>query len=108
MDAALLTMITALLAAVLANGYEQRRDGIKTRDKLDETNNEIRELATRATVLEASHQHMLQDFGEYRRIAEKNHAEITGSLADARERLSCIEGHLGVGNPPPDQAGPNG
>ena len=122
MDAALLTMTTALLAAVLASGYEQRRDGIKTRDKLDETNSAVRELAARTTVLEASHQNLResftelrqdfgelrQDFGEHRRVIDKNHAEITGSLADARERLARIEGHLGIGGPPTDQGQPGG
>ena len=115
-------MITALLAAVLASGYEQRRDGIKTRDKLDETNSAVRELAARTTILEASHQNLRdgftglrqdfgelrQDFGEHRRVTDKNHAEISGSLADARERLARIEGHLGIGGPPPDQDQPGG
>ena len=108
MDAALLTMITALLAAVLASGYEQRRDGTKTRDKLDENNEALRDLAARTTVLEASHQHLLQEFVEHRRTTEKNFAEVNGSLADARERLARIEGHLGIGGPPSDQNDPSG
>ena len=135
MDAALLTMITALLAAVLANSYELRREGTRTRDKLDETNSALRELAARATVLEAGHEnlrdgltHLREDFGdlrqdfgdlrqdfgdlrqdvaEHRRVTDKNHAEITGSLADARERLARIEGHLGIGFPPPDDPKPD-
>ena len=142
MDAAVLTMITALLAAVLANSYEQRREGTRTRDKLDETNSAIRELAARATILEAGHQnlrdgfvHLRQDFGdlrkdfgdlrkdfgdlrqdfgdlrqdfaEHRRVTDNNHAEIAGSLADARERLARIEGHLGMGHPPPDDPKPD-
>ena len=102
MDAALLTMVTALLAAMLASGYEQRREGTKTRDKLDENNETLRDLAARTTVLEASHQHLLQEFVEHRRTTEKNFAEVNGSLADARERLARIEGHLGIGNPPPE------
>ena len=64
----------------------------------------MRDLASRMTVLEASHQHLLQDFAEHRRITEKNHNEVTGSLADARERLARIEGHLGLGIPPPGAA----
>ena len=108
MDAALLTMITALLAAVLVSGYEQRRDGTKTRDKLDENNEALRDLAARTTVLEASHQHLLQEFVEHRRTTEKNFAEVNGSLADARERLARIEGHLGIGRPPSDQNNPSG
>ena len=108
MEAALLTMIAALFVAVLGSIYEQRREGAKTRDKLEENNEALRELATRTTVLEAGHQHLRegftelrQDFGEHRRMTEKSFAEVTGSLADARERLARIEGHMGIGRPPP-------
>ncbi|MYA86359.1 MAG: hypothetical protein F4Y12_12350 [Acidimicrobiaceae bacterium] len=102
MNAALLTIVAATFVAVLGSIYEQRREGTKTRDKLDETNGALQELTSRTTVLEASHQHLLQDFAEHRRITEKNHNEVTGSLADARERLARIEGHLGIGLPPPN------
>ena len=115
MEAALLTMVAAMFVALLGSIFEQRREGAKTRDelngKLDENNEALRELAARTTVLEASHQHLSegfaelrQDFGEHRRVTEKNHAEVTGSLADARERLARIEGHLGIGIPPPNAA----
>ena len=88
----------------------------KTRDKLenklDENNEALRELATRTTVLEAGHQNLRegftelrQDFGEHRRMTEKSFAEVTGSLADARERLARIEGHMGIGLPPTNQTG---
>ena len=107
MGAALLAMVAATFAAVLGSIYEQRREGTKTRDKLDENNDALRELAARTTILEASHQHLLQDFAEHRRIADKNHAEVTGSLADARERLARIEGHMGIGIPPPNPTGPS-
>ena len=107
MGAALLAMVAATFAAVLGSIYELRREGTKTRDKLDENNEKLdennealRELATRTTILEASHQHLLQHFAEHRRTADKNHAEVTGSLTDARERLARIEGHMGIGIPP--------
>ncbi|MCE2511054.1 MAG: hypothetical protein J4F50_00580 [Acidimicrobiia bacterium] len=102
MEAALLTMVAALFFAVLGSIFEQRREGAKTRDKLDENTEALRELAGRTTILEASHQHLLQDFAEHRRLTDKNHAEVTGSLADARERLARIEGHMGIGIPPPN------
>ncbi|MYB28100.1 MAG: hypothetical protein F4X38_03070 [Acidimicrobiaceae bacterium] len=108
MEAALLTMIAAMFVAVLGSIYEQRREGAKIRDqvndKLDENTEALRELASRTTVLEASHQHLLQDFAEHRRMTEKNFAEVNGGLADARERLARIEGHLGIGIPPPNAA----
>ena len=119
MDAALLTMVTALFAAVLASTFDQRREGARTRDKLDENNRAVRELSVavvnlsaRVDILDASQQHLVQDFAEHRRLTDKNHAEVTGSLtdvtgslADARERLARIEGHLGIGLPPPNTTG---
>lgn len=93
-----------MFVALLGSIYEQRREGTKTRDKLDENNAALRELASRTMVLEASHQHLLEDFADHRRMTEKNFAEVTGSLADARERLARIEGHLGIGIPPPNAA----
>jgi len=111
MEPALLTMVAALLVAVLGSIYEQRREGAKTRDKLesklDENTDALRDLAHRTTLLEASHQHLLQDFAEHRRTTDKNFAEVTGSLADTRERLARIEGHLGIGIPP-NATGANG
>ena len=102
MEAALLTMNAALLLAVLGSIYEQRREGSAIRDKLDQNNEALRELAARTTILEASYQDLIQDFGEHRRATEKNFAEVTGSLADVRERLARIEGHLGIGITPPN------
>ena len=108
MESALVTMVAALFLAVLGNIYEQRREAAKTRDKLDENTEALRELADRTTVLEASHQHLLQDFAEHRRTTDKNFAEVTGSLADTRERLARIEGHLGIGITPPNATAANG
>ena len=112
MNAALITIVAATFVAVLGSIHEQRREGAKTReelnDRLDENTEALRDLASRTTVLEASHQHLLQDFAEHRRITEKNHKEVTGSLADTRERLARIEGHLGVGLTPPNATGANG
>ena len=104
MEAALLTMVATLFVAVLGSIYEQRREGAKIRDKLDANTEALRELAARTTVLEASHQHLLQDFADHRRMTDKNFAEVTGSLADTRERLARIEGHMGIGLPPPNTA----
>ena len=108
----MLTMIAALFVAVLGSIYEQRREGAKIRselnNKLDENTEALREVAARTAVLEASHQHLLQDFAEHRRMTDKNFAEVTGSLTDARERLARIEGHLGIGLPPSNTTGANG
>ena len=108
MESALVTMVAALFIAVLGSIYEQRREAAMTRDKLDENTEALRDLVARTTVLEAGQQHLIQDFTEHRRMTEKSFAEVTGSLADARERLARIEGHLGIGVPPPNSTGANG
>lgn len=114
MEAALVTMVAALFVAVLGSIYEQRRDGTKTRERLDETNTALRELAGRTTVLEASHQHLLQDFAGHRRMTEKsfaevggNFTEVAGNFTEIRERLARIEGYLGIGITPPNTTGPD-
>ena len=73
----------------------------KNRDLIDKSNRETRD-ETR-DLIERSSQ-------ENRRLIEKNrdlltasHAELSGSLADARERLARIEGYLRI--PPPPQQG---
>ena len=43
MGAALIAMVAATFAAVLGSIYEQRREGTKTRDKLDETNETLQQ-----------------------------------------------------------------
>ena len=117
MESALFAMVAALFVAMLGSVYEQRREGAKTREKLenklDENTEALRELAARTTVLEASHRHLRDgftelrhDFSEHRRVTDKNHAEVTGSLADARERLARIEGYLRI-NPPSTDSEPD-
>ena len=106
MDAALLTMVTALFVAVLASAYDQRRESLKTRDKIDESSSRIQSLEGkftvfegRFTVLEGRHATLSAQLAELKLSTDKNHAELSGSLADARERLARIEGYLRI-NPP--------
>lgn len=95
MDAAMLAMIAALLVAVLAGARDQRRDAVKTSERLSELN-------TTCQLLAVSHEQLLSDFAEHKRATEKNHTELTGSLSDARERLARIEGYLRIDLPPPE------
>ena len=95
MDAAILTMIAALLVAVLASARDQRRDNVKTGERLSELN-------TTCQLLTVSHEQLLGDFAEHKRATEKNHTELTNSLNDARERLARIEGYLRIDLPPPE------
>ena len=65
--------------------------------------------------LDGKHDELNKKHDEFKKITEKNHEttqrkldKITDSLADARERLARIEGHLGYGRRPrpddePDQ-----
>ena len=47
------------------------------------------------------------DSTKTRDLIDKNHRELSGSLGDARERLSRLEGHLGVSPPPHDVGNDN-
>jgi len=97
MDAAMLTMIAALLVAVLASARDQRRDSVKTGERLSELN-------TTCQLLAVSHEQLLSDFAEHKRATDKNHTELTDSLGDARERLARIEGYLRIDLPPPAES----
>ena len=106
-------MVTALFVAVLASAYDQRRESLKTRDKIDESSSRIQSLEGKFTVfegkftvlegkftvLEGQHATLSAQLAELKLSTDKNHAEISGSLADARERLARIEGYLRI-NPP--------
>ena len=112
MDAAMLTMIAALLVAVLASARDQRRAAVETGEKLNDLNIKYEGLNSKFEGLdskfdehkraaERNHEQLCSDFAEHKRTTEKNHAEVTGSLNDARERLARIEGYLRIGFPPP-------
>ena len=92
-------MVTALFVAVLASAYDQRRESLKTRDKIDESSNRIQSLEGKLTVFEGQHATLSAQLAELKLSTDKNHAELSGSLADARERLARIEGYLRI-NPP--------
>ncbi len=96
MEAITLGDLAPILAAVIgpmlvfaaATMRYQHLDSIKTRDLIDK-NREAGEQA---------HKEIL-------RLIDRNHRELSGSLADARERLSRIEGHLRVSPPPSPSIG---
>ena len=112
-----------MLVFVVASMRYQHLDSTKTRDLtrelIEASSRENRELIEASSkenreLIEASSR-------ENRRLIEKNrdlieqsnketrdllrasHAELSGSLADARERLARIEGHLRIS--PPSQQG---
>ena len=111
----MLTMIAALLVAVLASARDQRRIAVETGEKLNELNSKYERLNSKYErlnskfemlnskfeMLDSKYESLDVKLDEHKRTTEKNHAEVTGSLSDARERLARIEGYLRIGLPPP-------
>ena len=84
MDAALLTMISALFVAMLGNSWQQSRENSKTRSLMVQLNNDTR----------------IELRGEMRDLGNElrgDHKSLRAALGDVRERLARIEGHLGIG-----------
>ena len=104
-----------LLFAVALMRY-QHLDSTKTRDLIEESNKENRDLIEESSkdnrrLIEANRDLIEESNRENRRLIEAthdliraNHAELSGSLADARERLAGIEGHLRIVPPPRQDA----
>ena len=68
---------------------------------LDEKHDEVKET------FDEKHDDLNKQYDDFKKTTEKNHEttqrkldKITDSLADARERLARIEGHLGYGRRP--------
>ena len=90
-------IIAAVLGPMLACMFVlmryQHKDSVKTRELISESNREIRDWVTE----------------QLERLSDRLSAELKDlgrGLADARERLARIEGHLGIGGVrPKDGAG---
>ena len=87
------------LAAVVALSRYQHKDSTETRRLIGEARDETRRLIGEAR--DETH-HLI---GEHRRESGDSLKEVVRSLADARERLARIEGHLGIGGSPRDEDG---
>lgn len=98
MDAALLATIAALLAAVLASVFEQRREGAKTREAIGALSTQVAALAATS----AAHGQQLADLKDDHRATQAQLDRINASLGNVRERLARIEGHLSIRGPDPD------
>ena len=99
MDAALLAMIAALLAAVLASVFDRRREGAKTRDAIQLLSVQVAGLAATSAV----HSQQLADLKEDHRTTQEQLGRINASLDNVCERLARIEGHLRIRAPAPDE-----
>ena len=90
---------------------EKTRD--ETRDLIEKSSQENRDLIREnRDLIEKSSQENRDLIRENRRLIEKtqdmltaNHAELSGSLADARERLARMEGYLRIPPSPHQDAG---
>jgi vacuolar-type H+-ATPase subunit H len=117
-----------MLAFVAVSMRYQHVDGTKTRKLITDSEKEARGLVagareetrelianskeeTRALIeqsnkatLEAARElidGIANGLAEHRRETRESFREVNGSLADTRERLARIEGHLGIGIPLP-------
>lgn len=124
MDAALLTMVSALFVAVLGNSWQQSRENSKTRSLMVQLNNDTRvelrgemrdlgiELRSEMRDLGTELRGEMRDLrgelrGEMRDLRNELRGEINelrsdhksfgSALGDVRERLARIVGHLGIG-----------
>ena len=110
MESITLTGLAAVLAAVvgptlgciLVMMRYQHKDSVKTHALIGEARQETRKLIAGS---EKETRKLIERHG---REHSKRLDKVVGSLADARERLARIEGHLGVGSPTADEAEPRG
>ena len=92
MDAALLAMIAALLAAVPASVFDQRRESAKTRDAIGVLSTQVAALTATST----AQSQQLVDLKHAHLVAQEQLGQISAGLGNARERLARIEGHLRI------------
>ena len=95
-----------------ASSKDNRRLIEKNRDLIEASSKDNRRLIEKnRDLIEASHKEnrdlIEQSNKETRDLFRASHAELSGSLADARERLARIEGHLRI-SPPPQQGASDG
>ena len=130
----LAAVLGPMLVFVVASMRYQHLDSTRTRDLIEASSRENRDLIEASSrenhrlieassrenhrlieknrdLIEASHKEnrdlIEQSNKETRDLFRASHAELSGSLADARERLARIEGHLRI-SPPPQQGASDG
>ena len=123
----LAAVVGPMLLFVVASMRYQHLDSTKTRNLtrnlIEESNKENRRLIEESKtenrrLIEESNKENRRLIGKNRDLIEQSyrethdlirtsHAELAGSLADARERLARIEGHLRI-SPPPRQGASDG
>ena len=101
-----------MLLFVAASMRYQHVDSTKTRElitkSIEKANKENRKLIGRNRHLIDRNRDLIEKSNkETRDLIDKNHAELSSSLSDARERLARMEGHLRI-SPSPEQGTADG
>ena len=101
-----------MLLFVAASMRYQHVDSTKTRQlitkSIKKANKENRNLTDRNRDLIDRNRDLIEKSNkETRGLIDKNHAELSSSLFDARERLARMEGYLRI-SPSPEQGTENG
>ena len=101
-----------MLLFVAASMRYQHLDSIKTRElitkSIETSNKGNRKLIDRNRKLIDRNRDLIEKSNkETRDLIDKNHTELSSSLADARERLARIEGYLRI-TPTPEQGTEDG
>ena len=94
-------------------GEQIERSEKRTGELIERSEKQTRELIERSEkqtgeLIERSQKHidgLGAGLAELKRDSKESFREVVRSLADARERLARMEGHLGVGSPRPAEAG---
>ena len=99
----IVAVLGPMLLCVTALARYQHLDSAKNRDLIEKSSKEVRD-ETR-DLIEKSSQENRRLIEKTRDLLAASHAELSGSLADARERLARIEGYLRISPPPHQDAG---
>ena len=106
-------VVGPMLGCVVVMMRYQHKDNVKTHALIGEARQETRDLIagsekeTRKLIAgseKETHRLIERHGGEHNKRLDR----VISSLADARERLARIEGHLGIGSRPADEADSGG
>ena len=115
LGAIIAAILGPMLACMVVVMRYQHKDSLKTRELLAGVKEETRELIsesnkeTRELISESNKETRQWVTQQLERLSDRLTAELKElgrGLADARDRLARIEGHLGIGRfPPQDETG---
>ena len=95
-------VVGPMLGCVVVMMRYQHKDNVKTHALIGEARQETRDLIAGSE--KETHRLIERHGGEHNKRLDR----VISSLADARERLARIEGHLGIGSRPADEADSGG